>query len=236
MKKVKLFTFPYAGGNSNVFIPWKKQLNNKIELQTIELSGRGNRTLEPLNNSIEEIVIDLQNIFIENNSDYAMFGHSMGALIVFELLSSLKRNGIKLPFHVFFSGMHAPHFHAMNKKNYHQMNSKEFKDAVLQLGGTPIEVFENSELASLFLPILKNDFNICDNYIPNIIDEKYKINFSILAGLDEKYEETELTDYEHYTTGETTISYFNGGHFFIRDSQNEVIELINSTLQKYTKC
>ena len=65
----------------------------------------------------------------------------------------------------------------MNKKNFAKMNNQEFKDAVIQLGGTPTEVFENNELASLFLPILKNDFNICDNYIPNTIDEKYKINF-----------------------------------------------------------
>jgi len=106
----------------------------------------------------------------------------------------------------------------MNKKNFAKMNNQEFKDAVIQLGGTPTEVFENNELASLFLPILKNDFNICDNYIPNTIDEKYKINFSILAGFDENYEEAALTDYENYTTGETTISYFNGGHFFIKDS------------------
>jgi len=101
MKKVKLFTFPYAGGNSNIFSPWKKQLNNKIELNAVELPGRGYRTLEPPNNSIEEIVNGLLNIFIKNNSDYAMFGHSMGALIVFELLSLLKCKGIKLPFHVF---------------------------------------------------------------------------------------------------------------------------------------
>ena len=233
MKKIKLFTFPYAGGNSNIFRSWKKQLNSIIELHSVELSGKGTRMFEPLQNSIEEIVDDLKGIFIENDSDYAMFGHSMGTMIIFELISELNKMKIKLPFHVFFSGRRAPHIKSREKKKYHLMDKEELKREVIQLGGTPEEIFDDTELADIFLPILKNDLKNCENYLPQYFEKKYDIDFSILAGLDEGYAKSELTAYGNYTTGLTTVHYFKGGHFFIKDSEKEVIEFINSTLLKY---
>ena len=122
MDKIKLFTFPYAGSNSNIFRPWKKQLNAEIELYPIELSGRGKRMFEPLFNSIEETVNDLEGLFLQNQSDYALFGHSMGAIIVFESLLMIRRKKIKPPLHVFFSGRQAPHIKRKDEKINHFMD------------------------------------------------------------------------------------------------------------------
>jgi medium-chain acyl-[acyl-carrier-protein] hydrolase len=231
--KIKLFTFPYAGGHSNLFRPWQKHLNEIIELWSVELPGRGTRLPEPLPDSIEEIVHDLVSLFSNNKADYALFGHSMGAIIIYELLLVLNKYKLKMPLHVFFSGGKAPHIRSKDQKKYHLLNNQQFIEEIIQLGGTPDDIFNEPELAEFFLPVLKNDFIICDNYVPDIIDKKFDIDFSILAGTEECYEEADLSTYGSYTTGETTVKYFKGGHFFIKESETEVIDFINKTLLKY---
>ena len=233
MDKIKLYTFPYAGGNSNIFRPWKRQLNSLIELHPVELAGRGIRMSDPMRNSIQETVDDLENLFVQNNSNYALFGHSMGTLIIFELLSLMRKKNIKPPLHVFFSGRKAPHLNTDDEKKYHLMDNEQFRKEVIKLGGTPVEIFDDPELADLFLPVLKNDFKICETYMPHIPDHKYDMNFSVLAGLDEGYLDEELTAYGDFTTGETTVHYFQGGHFFIKESEKDVVDFINRTLLKY---
>jgi medium-chain acyl-[acyl-carrier-protein] hydrolase len=233
ISKIKLFIFPYAGGHSNLFRPWQKHLNEIIELSSVELPGRGKRLLEPMPDSIEAIVHDLVSLFLNNKADFALFGHSMGAMIIYELLLLLKKNNLKMPLHVFFSGGKAPHIRSNNEKKFHLLNNQQFIKEVIQLGGTPDDIFNDPELADYFLPVLKNDFRICGNYVPDIIDKKFDIDFSILAGTEECYNEGDLSTYGSYTTGETTIKYFKGGHFFIKESEMEVIDFINKTLLKY---
>lgn len=235
MKKIKLFAFPYAGGNANFFRPWKRKLSSFIELHPVELTGRGTRMFEPLYKSVDETVADLKKLFIKNDVEYALFGHSMGTIIIYELLNELKHSGLKMPVHVFFSGRQSPHSSVHEPKNYHLMNEDEFKNEVLKLGGTPQELFDDAELVNLFIPVLRNDFLICEKYIPKKVLNKFEMDFSVLAGSNEGYSNSELNAYGEYTNGKTVLNYFDGGHFFIKDSEDEIIALINSTLQKYIR-
>jgi len=228
--KIKLFTFPYAGGSANLFRPWRRTLNTNIELCPVELPGRGVLYPLPMYRSIEQAVNEIGKTFKYIDSDFALFGHSMGAIIVFELLKYFREQNIKMPLHVFFSGRKAPHMNNEKKKDYYSMDDAGFRKEVILLGGTPPEVFQNEELASLFLPVLKNDFIMCENYVPSFNGNKFNIDFSVLTGTTEGYTLEELDAYSIYTSKPVEIKTFEGDHFFIKDSQSAVIDYINLTL------
>ena len=148
MSKIKLFCFPYAGGSAAVYNRWKEYLNPEIELRPVELSGRGERMDEPLYTNMEDLIEDvfqlLEGEFEE--SEYALLGHSMGAMIIYELSRKIIDNNLKLPLHIFFSGHSAPQINRADEKIYHLMKDDEFKREIIGLGGTPPEFFDHTRI------------------------------------------------------------------------------------------
>src|SRR5476649_2659194 len=93
MKKIKLFYFPYSGGSSVVYEKWRKQLCPSIELIPVEYAGRGTRFTVPLCENINEMVEDAFHIIKKHldGTSYSFFGHSLGALVAYELSHKLKQ-------------------------------------------------------------------------------------------------------------------------------------------------
>ncbi len=90
---MKLITLPFAGGTATYYNNWKIYFYKKIELVSIELAGRGNRINKPVNQDINDMVENIFDILIENiNDEFMIFGHSMGALLAYELAVKLKKN------------------------------------------------------------------------------------------------------------------------------------------------
>lgn len=230
-KKIKLFCLPYAGGAANIYDQWNKNLSKEIELCPIDLAGRGNRIIEKPYENLEAAVNDIFNIIKDDISefDYAVFGHSMGALLAYELVQKILSFGKKAPLHVFFSGRKPVHI-PKTGKHYSNMNTLEFKEAVLSLGVTPREIFENSDLNEIFIPILRSDFSIAETFVerPKIVPLKFDI--SILIGKDEKITSEEAEQWKLHTTEKCSIYYIEGGHFFLLNKQQAVIDIVNNHL------
>ncbi|UAC49541.1 thioesterase [Bacillus aquiflavi] len=182
MDKVKLFCIPYAGGNAAVYYKWKKYLTDDIELCPIELPGRGNRIEESLCDHIISIVEDVYESvipFLNDKSEYSIFGHSMGSLIAYELYYKLIENGYKEPVHLFFSGGIAPQRRLRESTSYH-LPLEQFKEEVLKYGmKTSSLMFENQDLINFFVPILRADFKIVETY--EYISKKQKIGCNMTA-------------------------------------------------------
>src|SRR5262245_6534617 len=106
---VRLFCFPYAGGGATIYNGWSGILPNQVEVCAVLLPGRGNRMMEPAVTEVGALVRALAEA-LENSLDrpFAFFGHSMGALICFELARHLRERGGPRPVHLFVSGRHAP--------------------------------------------------------------------------------------------------------------------------------
>lgn len=105
MKKFKLFCFPYSGGSSVIYEKWRKKLSPSIELIPIEYAGRGTRFATPLFENINDVVEDVFyaiKIHLDTTSHYSFFGHSMGALIAYELSHKLTQLNYTAPVHIFF--------------------------------------------------------------------------------------------------------------------------------------
>ena len=227
-----LFCLPYAGGSGSIFNRWKSELNSFIDVIPIELAGRGKRFTEPLYTDFDEAVNDIFNIVKNDLEDpYSFFGHSMGSMLIYELCHKIKEKGMSSAVHIFFSGSKAPNI-LREEELIHKLPRDEFKQKVIELGGTPEELFENEELLDLFLPILKADFRIVEEY-KYIEKIKLDCNITILYGKEEYSNMAKITDWKRHTKNSCNIFGFEGGHFFINKKEYEVLKVINNTLINY---
>src|SRR4051812_4307985 len=107
MEKIKLFCFPYAGGSATIYNTWKSYCSDNFEIVPMELAGRGRRVNEPLYEDLDDMVIDMLAILrkeIEKISAYALFGHSLGGLIVYKLTHRIRHLSMLQPMEIFVSG------------------------------------------------------------------------------------------------------------------------------------
>jgi medium-chain acyl-[acyl-carrier-protein] hydrolase len=235
MTRTKLFCFPYAGGSATVYNRWRTSIDaNHIELIPVELAGRGTRINEGLYENLEQAIGDLFNIVSRQIHDepYAFFGHSMGAMLCYELTHRLIKKGYPLPKHLFISGRGAPHIERINNIKYHLLEGEEFKQEVVKLGGTPKEFFEQEELVRLFLPMLKNDFRLAELSATTEI-LPLDIAITALFGKNDDLSDDQCAGWRLHTHKLCVLYYFNGGHFFIHDEVKKVTSILNNTLKAY---
>jgi medium-chain acyl-[acyl-carrier-protein] hydrolase len=143
---LRLFCFPYADGSSLIFRKWFENLPTFVEVCPIELPGRGTQMksaplmrLEPLVSAIALTLLPYL------DKPFAFFGHSMGALVSFELARLLRKKYDLEPVHLFVSGRRAPQIHNPDPPIY-TLSEPEFKEELRRLNGTHKAVLENGEL------------------------------------------------------------------------------------------
>lgn len=233
MNKTKLFCFPYAGGSSMVYSKWKNRLEASIELIPVELNGRGKKYGKTLYDSMDEVAVDIYDSIsgeIEE-SEYALFGHSMGSLIALEIALKALEKKTKPPKHIFFSGQKAPHIKKDEVYRY-TLPDDEFVDEIVKLGGTPKELFENPELLDVFLPILRSDFKVVETYEYKHDFIKLPCDITVINGSQDRFTVDEIAGWREHTDKACKIVTLKGGHFFINERTGEVINIINYTLTK----
>lgn len=232
MKEINLLYFPYAGGSANVCKKWEPYLSENINLVPIELPGRGNRFGETCYDNFEFVVDDVfEKVKEYISSPYALIGHSMGATFIFEIYYRIENEHLTRPLHLFFSGSKPPYTRSQTEKIYN-LPQEQFWEKIISLGGTPQEVIENDELLEIFLPVLRADFKILDNYkfVPKPL--KIKTDFSVLYGEDD-IPLKKILEWKAHAGASVDIFRFAGGHFFIDGNIEKFTQVINKVLNKY---
>lgn len=230
MNKITLFCFPYAGGSATIYNKWKSFVNSDIEIVPVELSGRGRRFNELLYKDIQHAVDDLFDIIKNNISgSYGLFGHSMGSVIVHELAHRIKESKLPNPEYLFLSGRKPPHL-IKQTKLLHVLADEEFKKEIIKKGGTAKEVFENKELTALFLPIIRNDFRLIENYK---YGEKSQLDIKIISifGESENINWHEAKEWSKHTKQECKTFEIEGDHFFINNKVKEIVNILNECIK-----
>jgi len=233
MDKLKLFCFHHAGGSARVFTPWKNYLNDFIELCPIELSGRGSRMNELFYQTFEEGLNDVFQVILKEvgDSPYALFGHSMGGMMVYELCHRIQKIDFRNPEHIYFSGMKAPGPSITAKKSEGRISDTWIEEKIFQLGGMPEELMHNKEILKLFMPILRSDFHMLETHQYNELDEKLNTDITILNGVSDDIVTNDSAKWQAVTSKKLNIYTFEGGHFFINDHVKMIVEIINQTLK-----
>ncbi|ACB50771.1 putative type II thioesterase [Crocosphaera subtropica ATCC 51142] len=228
--KIRLFCFPYAGGGTRIFRHWPNHLSDTLEVCAIRLPGREGRLLETpffqLPNLLESLT---PNLLPYLDKPFAFFGHSMGALVCFEVAHQLIKNYGILPLHLFVSGHSAPQLPNLDPP-IHQLPESDFIKAIHDLNGTPKEVLKNEELMQLLIPMLRADFSVLETYV---YQPKPLLTCPITAfgGLnDPETNETELAAWGQQTNQSFEQHMFPGDHFFIHSAESDIFLILQRSL------
>lgn len=232
MNKIKLFCFPYAGGSEAIFTRWEQYIAPSIQLVPVELPGRSRRILDEPFRDKQQAVSELLQLLKKDiyHSRYALFGHSMGAMLCYELAQRIQAAGLPSPAHIFFSGRRAPHVARHEATPYHLLDDEAFKQKIKELGGTPPEFFDFPELIELFLPILRSDFRIAEEDRIGQPVTPLDSDITVLIGTRDGFTREQCDGWHQHSKGISEIRYFEGGHFFLHDYPEDIVRIVNSKL------
>ncbi|MWC30348.1 thioesterase II family protein [Paenibacillus sp. MMS18-CY102] len=229
MTIIKLFCFAHAGGSAMGYSRWRKLLGPGIEICPLELRGHGPKTGQPFYDSVQAAVEDLYPALVKEagTDPYALLGHSMGTLLVYEMCRHIKRMGFREPVASVFSGRTPPHV-VRDRKQLHELPDQEFKDEIRALGLTPDEVFEHAELMAMFLPIIRSDYRLIETYAYGEIAPPLTSDVFVWTGKEDELTRERMDEWAQVTSGQCHYREFKGGHFFLYEQTPAVI----ATLQK----
>lgn len=224
--RATLVCFPFGGGNSSAFRSWARHLPADVRLIGVDLPGRGARFGEPMFTRVDELVDALlgQRATLEWQAPLIFFGHSLGAVIAFELTRALERAGATGPRHLIVSGRGAPHL-PRSEPPIHKLSDAQFLEQAQRFQGLPEDALQYSELLELFLPILRADFALSESYRCGS-DMPVSCDLTVLGGSDDPMVGVDtLPPWQVYTRGRFALRTFDGGHFFLNDFVADIVAL-----------
>ena len=224
--RLRMFCFPYAGGGASIYRGWGGSLPADVEVCPVQIPGRESRLREPAYTHIEPLVQALADVLPRwFDLPFVFFGHSMGALIGFELARELRRRGAPMPQHLFVSGRRAPQI-PVREEPIHDLPEPEFIAKLRELNGTPEEVLQHAELMRLLLPVLRADFGINETYSYRE-EEPFGLGLSAFGGLgDEDVSRDDLEAWKTQARGRFRLRMLPGDHFFLHATRDVVAEAV----------
>lgn len=228
---LRLFCFPYAGGAPNIFQGWHLALSPSIEFYTAQYPGRGIRWMETPISKIELLIEKLaDNIIPYLDRPYALLGHSMGALVIFELTRELRHRGMSEPAWLFPSAFRAPQIPHQGRI-LHTMPDEQFLQELKRIDGTPPEVLQDRELMEILLPTIRADFSVCELYSYQV-EKSFNCPISVWGGLqDQDVNPIQLQEWRQQTYGPFKTLLFPGDHFFIKSAKYQLLNELDRDLK-----
>lgn len=229
--RLRLFCFPYAGGSAAAFRGWQGELPEAVELWPVQPPGRERRMAEPPFTRLEDLVAALENLLVPLlDRPYALLGHSLGALVAFELMRHLVAIGAPPAVHLVVSGSRAPHLPLPWSSPHHAMPVPQLMERLRELGGTPPEVLEHPELMELILPVVRADFEVLETY-SFAAGEPLEVPISAFGARDDPEVSPEAVEaWREHTRGAWHSRLFDGGHFFIQQERQAFLREVGRRL------
>lgn len=217
-----------------IFRRWVDRMASSVEVCPVQLPGRGNRIRETPFTQMTPLVESLaEGLSTYLDEPFAFFGHSLGALVSFELALKLQRETGKLPLHLFVSGRRAPCIPRQDPITYN-LPDEEFVEELRRLNGTPKEVLDHSELMQLMLPVLKADFEISETYKHTGGQLRHCPITAFGGKQDEEVPPHYLEAWREHTTGPFKQRMLPGDHFFLHASEQLLLAALNQELCSMT--
>lgn len=234
--RVRLFTFPYAGVGGSIFRSWAALLPPDVELCLVQLPGRDSRWKEPAFSQMTELLPALlggMRRYLDR--PFAFYGHSLGALISFELARALRHSGLAGPVHLFVAAHRAPQCPNPHPPLGHLADDPFVEQIGRRYGGIPQAVLENPELLALMLPCLRADLTLFESY-QYTEQPPLSCPIAVFGGLSDSLVAREaLKPWSAQTTGSSQVRTFSGGHFFLQDSRAAVLTSVVDALAPFRR-
>lgn len=226
--RLRLFCLPYSGGGTMIFREWPDGLPQDVDLWAVKLPGRERRFAEPAIPSISELADrTIAGLGALLDGPYAIFGHSMGALLGFEMARRLRSHP---PVKLIASGHSAPQIPREREAPRYDLPHDQFIQELVRLEGTPAEVLENRELLEILLPALRADFQAAETYT-YAPGPPLACPIAAYGGSgDAEVSVEQVEAWREQTSGGFVMRIFSGGHFFLHERRAELLEQLGRDL------
>jgi surfactin synthase thioesterase subunit len=220
----QLVCFPHAGGSASFYLPVSAALSPAVDVVAIQYPGRQDRRSEPPIDDIALLADRIQAALrTSGDKPVTFFGHSMGAIVAFEVARRLEADGGALV-RIFASGRRAPATH--RNETIHLRDDTSILAEVRRLNGTDRAVLQEDEIVRAALPALRADYRAIETYT---CDPAVTVTcpISVLIGQDDpKVTLAEPIAWAGHTTVGFDIQQFAGGHFYLIDRSGDVLMIL----------
>lgn len=226
--RMRLFCLPHAGGGASFYRGWQAQMPTGVQVCRVQPPGRENRIGEPAYRQMTVLVAELvAQLRPWLDQPFALFGHSMGSVVAYELVCALQRMG-RTPVHLWVSACRAPHI--ADAAPIHSLPRAEFLAALGARGGTPRSVLENPDYMAMMEPVLRADLELIERWHRSSW-QPLPCPITALAATDDGVTPLEAVQaWAPYTHAGFALQRFSGGHFYLSDPALSVPALVGRTL------
>ena len=229
---VRLFCFGHAGSGAAFFYPWRSALVPEIEVCPVVLPGRESRMGEKPYTRIDQLIDPLVSALVPlTGKPFALFGHSVGAVIAYEVARRFVASYVPPPLCVFVSARRAPRLPA-RRQPFFELADPEFLTAVRRMNGMRPELLQYPDVLQLFLPSLRADFEMNDTYtfVPGP-----QLSCPVIAFVGDNDAEAhpgEMSAWAEVTGGPFLLRVFPGDHFYHKDAPPALLSAIREGIQQ----
>jgi len=209
-------------------------LPTDVEVSPVHLPGRGRRSREkPFTELLPLAQASAAALSPHLERPYALFGHSVGAIIAFEVARELRRTGMPLPLCLFVSACRAPQL-TFTRHRTHDLPSAELIGELRRLNGTPAQILDSSEMMQFFLPIIRADLQMIQTY-SYVAEAPLGCPISAFGGSCDVEETPELISaWREQTSSSFQLQMFAGDHFFVHSEHQHLLRTIAQQLTSVT--
>lgn len=229
--RLRLFCFPYAGGSASSYGRWPDRLPASVDVRPVQLPGRWNRLREPPFTQFDDMVRGIGEVLPSClDRPFALFGHSMGALLAFAAARQLRERGLPQPRCLFVSGHRAPHL-PDGIRPPSGLSDQAFIAHLREYNGTPAEVLDQPDLMNVLLPAIRADFDVCRSYA-YVPAAPLACPVVVFGGADDPESANEQLDvWNRHTTARSTVHRFPGDHFYIHSAEAQLLAALSASLE-----
>ncbi|MFE2546309.1 thioesterase II family protein [Actinacidiphila glaucinigra] len=227
--RVRLVCLPHAGGSASFYFPMSQALAPASDVLSVQYPGRQDRRDEPGITDMATYADALTRELLPwIDRPLAFFGHSMGAVLAFEVTRRLEREHGVTPLRIFASGRRAPSSH--RHETVHLRDDDGVVAEMRELSGTDSRILGDEEILRMVLPAIRSDYTAIENYRATPGD-RVSTPITVLTGdADPRTTREEAQAWAQHTTGEFEIHCFAGGHFFLANHQEAIMKLVSEGL------
>ncbi|WP_432842512.1 thioesterase II family protein [Dactylosporangium sp. CA-092794] len=230
---IRLACLPHAGGSASFFVPVSRGLHPRIEVLAVQYPGRQDRRGEP---SVADIPTLARLVAAELagwlDRPLALFGHSMGATLGFEVGRILEKEHGQAPAWLFASGRRAPSRH--RDERVHEQDDNGLIAEMRRLSGTDAGILGDEELLRMILPAIRNDYRAAETYRYTPGPPLSCPITALVGDADPKVTVGEAESWREHTSAAFDLKVYPGGHFYLAKQQRAVLELIEARLATVT--
>lgn len=234
---VRLYCLPHAGGAASAFRPWIGRLEG-IAVCPLQPPGRETRQRDAPHVDMAPLAGELADVVLADAADgpYAVYGHSLGALVGFELLLEIRRRGGPMPVHFLVSGCSAPQWTTEdNRFTITGMTDAQIVALLRMLGGTPESFLSNPMVLRMILPAIRADLTVKNTYRYEP-QQPLDVPITAIAGdTDPRASVESIAAWRDQTVRRFQTHTLPGGHFAVLEQPDATLGYFRKALSAWSR-